>query len=68
MHHVLTMLKNRFLSHRTFGQPKRVAVTRQEELQVRVPDAVVLPLPRTAREEISVPASINGRDLSTGRL
>jgi hypothetical protein len=68
MHHVLTMLKNRFLSRRIFGQPKRPPVTRREELQVVVPGAVALPLPRTAREEISVPASINGRDLSTGRL
>jgi hypothetical protein len=36
--------------------------------RVVVPDAVVLPLPKAPRDEISVPASINGRDLSTGRL
>ncbi|MBB6508553.1 hypothetical protein F4695_001902 [Rhizobium soli] len=68
MHHVLTMLKNRFLLHRSFGQLKQLAAKSPQELRVLVPDAVVLPLPRTAREEISVPASINGRDLSTGRL
>jgi hypothetical protein len=39
-----------------------------QEMQVVVPDAVVLPLPKAPREEICVPASINGRDLSTGRL
>ncbi|MGN7294203.1 hypothetical protein [Rhizobium sp. SAFR-030] len=37
-------------------------------LHVVVPDHVELPLPRRPRDEISVPASINGRDLSTGRL
>ncbi len=39
-----------------------------EQLHVVVPEAVKLPLPRSPREEMSVPASINGRDLSTGRL
>lgn len=39
-----------------------------EVLQVIVPQAVMLPLPKTMRDEISVPASINGRDLCTGRL
>lgn len=38
------------------------------EPHVVVPEAVELPLPRSPREEMSVPASINGRDLSTGRL
>ncbi len=37
-------------------------------LQVAVPNAVLLPLPKSPHDEISVPASINGRDLSTGRL
>jgi hypothetical protein len=37
-------------------------------LQVTVPNAVFLPLPKSPQDEISVPASINGRDLSTGRL
>jgi hypothetical protein len=39
-----------------------------EEVQVLVPEAVELPLPKAPQEEISVPASINGRDLSSGRL
>lgn len=39
-----------------------------DETQVLVPEAVALPLPKSPGEEISVPASINGRDLSTGRL
>ncbi|MDE1157564.1 MAG: hypothetical protein PW791_04665 [Neorhizobium sp.] len=47
---------------------KTFAVERPEELRVIVPEAVLLPLPKAPREEISVPASINGRDLSTGRL
>jgi hypothetical protein len=38
------------------------------ERHVVVPDNVELPHPRAPKEEISVPASINGRDLSTGRL
>mgnify|MGYP004548962149 CR=1 FL=1 len=37
-------------------------------LQVMVPNSVVLPLPKSPRDEICVPASINGRDMSTGRL
>ncbi|SIQ12218.1 hypothetical protein SAMN05880590_102128 [Rhizobium sp. RU35A] len=36
--------------------------------QVMVPAKVELPLPRTPQEEMLVPASINGRDLSSGRL
>jgi hypothetical protein len=36
--------------------------------QVAVPASVFLPLPKSPHDEISVPASINGRDLSTGRL
>jgi hypothetical protein len=38
------------------------------DTHVMMPDSVDLPLPRTFREEISIPASINGRDLSNGRL
>lgn len=37
-------------------------------LHVVAPDSVTLPFPRASREEICVPASINGRDLSTGRF
>ena len=40
----------------------------RDAVQVVVPDAVELPLPKRPYEEISVPASINGRDLSSGRL
>ncbi|TWF52172.1 hypothetical protein [Neorhizobium alkalisoli] len=65
MQHLFRMLKSRF----AIGGPnKTFASARPEELQVVVPDAVILPLPKSPREEISVPASINGRDLSTGRL
>jgi hypothetical protein len=38
------------------------------DVQVLVPEAVELPLPRKPQDEISVPASINGRDLTSGRL
>ncbi len=65
MQHFFKMLRNRFLPRHE--QPTFQAA-RPEELQVVVPEAVVLPLPKTPRDEISVPASINGRDLSTGRL
>lgn len=65
MRHLFRILRNRFLpSH----EKPTFAAERPKELQVVVPDAVVLPLPKASREEISVPASINGRDLSTGRL
>jgi hypothetical protein len=65
MMHFLKTLRNRLTGTH---QKKTFAVAHPEELQVVVPDAVVLPLPKSPREEISVPASINGRDLSTGRL
>ncbi|CDN49487.1 hypothetical protein [Neorhizobium galegae] len=65
MRHFLETLRNKL----TGTRPKKTfAVAHPEELQVVVPDAVLLPLPKSPREEISVPASINGRDLSTGRL
>lgn len=47
---------------------KAVCQSQSEDIQVLVPEAVELPLPRRPHEEISVPASINGRDLSSGRL
>jgi hypothetical protein len=65
MLHIFKMLKDRFSSRR---QQATFQAERPEEIQVIVPEAVVLPLPKTPRDEISVPASINGRDLSTGRL
>jgi hypothetical protein len=66
MRHFFKMLRNRLtgLQH----EKKTFAVAHPEELQVVVPEAVILPLPKSPRDEISVPASINGRDLSTGRL
>ncbi len=44
------------------------AARKSGDLHVVMPDSVDMPLPRAPREEICVPASINGRDLSTGRL
>lgn len=37
------------------------------DAQVVVPEAVDIPLPKPSSQQISVPASINGRDLSDGR-
>jgi hypothetical protein len=65
MRHIFQLLKNR-LTHG--DEAKTFAVARPQELQAVVPEAVVLPLPKATREEIRIPASINGRDLSTGRL
>ncbi len=61
-----------FLRH-LFGRFHRMSKRKAQEqhgedVQVLVPEAVELPLPKRPQEEISVPASINGRDLSTGRL
>lgn len=36
------------------------------EAQVLIPEEVSIPLPRETAEQIAVPASINGRDLSQG--
>ena len=47
---------------------RRLPEHHNEDVQVLVPEVVELPLPKRPQEEISVPASINGRDLSTGRL
>lgn len=65
MRHFFRTLGNRITGS---NEKKTFAVLRPEELRVVVPGAVILPLPKSPREEISVPASINGRDLSTGRL
>ncbi|TKT59479.1 hypothetical protein FDR95_09885 [Rhizobiaceae bacterium LC148] len=59
------MLKEKFVRAASI---KKCVQQQNGEMQVVVPEAVVLPLPKAPREEISVPASINGRDLSTGRL
>lgn len=37
------------------------------EPHVLTPEAVDIPLPRLTSEQIAVPASINGRDLSEGQ-
>jgi hypothetical protein len=65
MRHYFKALRNRlFPVHQT--EPP--AAPPPEKFQVMMPENVVLPLSKTPREQISVPASINGRDLSTGRL
>ncbi|MEB2847304.1 hypothetical protein GAO09_24255 [Rhizobiales bacterium RZME27] len=65
MTHILGRLSRLFNIARVPQPVKTVAI---HEPHVVVPEAVALPLPRSPREEMSVPASINGRDLSTGRL
>lgn len=65
MRNFLELLKSKLVHPRP---TTKLAAAQPEQLQVVVPDAVVLPLPKAPREEMSVPASINGRDLSTGRL
>lgn len=65
MKNLFSRLKHLF----PFGHSKRPrTVDEKHDLHVIVPDTVQLPLPRSPREEMSVPASINGRDLSSGRL
>lgn len=65
MAHILWRLRRLFTIARV---PQPVKTGLDHEPHVVVPDAVELPLPRSPREEMSVPASINGRDLSSGRL
>lgn len=69
MTHILWRLRRLFTITRV-PQPVKTGLgtTSGHEPHVVVPEAVELPLPRSPREEMSVPASINGRDLSTGRL
>lgn len=50
------------------GKTKQSADENHAHLHVVSPDSVSLPFPRLPRDEICVPASISGRDLSTGRL
>jgi hypothetical protein len=45
----------------------KLTVTDAREAQVMVPEAVDVPLPKPADQQLAVPASINGRDLSEGR-
>lgn len=65
MHRLLTVLGGLIARKRASPPPHS---PHPQGLHVVVPEHVELPLPRAPREEISVPASINGRDLSTGRL
>lgn len=45
----------------------KLTVTDAKEAQVVVPEAVDVPLPKPPGQQLAVPASINGRDLSEGR-
>lgn len=65
MQTILSRLKN--LIGMKSAEPAPSALT-SREMHVVMPDSVDLPLPRVLSEEMSVPASINGRDMSTGRL
>ena len=38
-----------------------------DDTHVVIPESVDIPLPRETAEQIAVPASINGRDLSQGQ-
>ena len=52
------------LHHKADAEPK---TDLDEATQVAVPQEVDVPLPPTPKEQIAVPASINGRDLSKGQ-
>ncbi|HEX5935653.1 MAG TPA: hypothetical protein VFY63_15950 [Pseudorhizobium sp.] len=58
----------RFLASLTGSRRRLRHNEHAEDMHVVVPEDVNLPFPKRPQEEISVPASINGRDLSTGRL
>lgn len=47
--------------------PLAQQATAPDDAQVLVPDEVDVQLPRDTMEQIAVPASINGRDLSKGQ-
>lgn len=49
------------------GKVDRPTGADRPHLHVVSPESVSLPFPRRPRDQISVPASINGRDLSTER-
>ncbi|MFD1746770.1 hypothetical protein ACFSE1_14945 [Rhizobium helianthi] len=65
MANLLTRLKSLF-NHRNTREKDETRPL--PHMHVVAPESVTLPFPRPSREQISVPASINGRDLSTGRL
>ncbi len=66
MHNVIAKLRG--LIGLRPSKPLRPAERAPDAFHVVMPDSVEMPLPRAPREEMRVPASINGRDLSTGRL
>jgi hypothetical protein len=45
----------------------KLKAARRDDVQVVVPLAVDIPLPKGSGQQICVPASINGRDLADGR-
>jgi hypothetical protein len=45
----------------------KLKAARRDDVRVVVPKAVDIPLPKGSAQQISVPASINGRDLSAGK-
>lgn len=51
----------------TGAPPARPATPLPDDAHVLVPEEVDVPLPRDTMEQIVVPASVNGRDLSRGK-
>jgi len=51
----------------TLGMRQKLRKADAADAQVVVPKAVDIPLPKPVDQQISVPASINGRDLSDGK-
>jgi hypothetical protein len=51
----------------TQGFRHKLKVSDAKDAQVVVPEAVDVPLPKPPGQQIAVPASINGRDLSEGK-
>lgn len=49
------------------GRRHKLKVRDARDAQVVVPEAVDVPLPKPPGQQIAVPASINGRDLSQGK-
>jgi hypothetical protein len=57
------------IAERIANAPDNTPKLRQEDAekaQIALPEVVDVPLPKEPSEEIAVPASINGRDLSRG--
>lgn len=49
------------------SKPAATKASVPEDPQILIPEEVDIPMPRDTVEEIAVPASINGRDLSRGQ-